>query len=225
MIQPDAVRVNAERRITVLIAEDHTLVREGTRGILEQCDDIEVVGEADRGDTAVEMTRRLRPDVVLLDVRMPGLNGIDAARQIAALQQGSRVLIVSAYDDEQYVLEALRAGASGYLLKTAPGAELVNAVRAVASGATVLQGEISQRLAQRDHGHAGASLEPSRRELEILHLVAVGKPNKEIAGDMGISARTVEGHLNNLFAKLGVSSRTEALVVAVNRHLVRLDDE
>ena len=225
MIQPDAVRVNAERRITVLIAEDHTLVREGTRGILEQCDDIEVVGEADRGDTAVEMTRRLRPDVVLLDVRMPGLNGIDAARQIAALQQGSRVLIVSAYDDEQYVLEALRAGASGYLLKTAPGAELVNAVRAVASGATVLQGEISQRLAQRDRGHAGASLEPSRRELEILHLVAVGKPNKEIAGDMGISARTVEGHLNNLFAKLGVSSRTEALVVAVNRHLVRLDDE
>lgn len=225
MIQPDAVRVNAERRITVLIAEDHTLVREGTRGILEQCDDIEVVGEADRGDTAVEMTRRLRPDVVLLDVRMPGLNGIDAARLIAALQQGSRVLIVSAYDDEQYVLEALRAGASGYLLKTAPGAELVNAVRAVASGATVLQGEISQRLAQRDRGHAGASLEPSPRELEILHLVAVGKPNKEIAGDMGISARTVEGHLNNLFAKLGVSSRTEALVVAVNRHLVRLDVE
>ncbi len=225
MIQPDAVRVNAQRRITVLIAEDHTLVREGTRGILEQCDDIEVVGEADRGDTAVEMTRRLRPDVVLLDVRMPGLNGIDAARLIAAQQQGSRVLIVSAYDDEQYVLEALRVGASGYLLKTAPGAELVNAVRAVASGATVLQEEVSKRLAQRGSEKAGSSLEPSRRELEILRLVAVGKPNKEIAGDMRISARTVEGHLNNLFAKLGVSSRTEALVVAVNRHLVRLDDE
>ena len=225
MIQPDAVRVNAERRITVLIAEDHTLVREGTRGILELCDDIEVVGEADRGDTAVEMARRLRPDVVLLDVRMPGLNGIDAARRIAALRQGSHVLIVSAYDDQQYVLEALRAGASGYLLKTAPSAELVNAVRAVASGATVLQAELSQRLTQRNSGQAGSSLEPSRRELEILRLVAVGKPNKEIAGDMGISARTVEGHLNNLFAKLGVSSRTEALVVAVNRHLVRLNDE
>jgi DNA-binding NarL/FixJ family response regulator len=212
------------RRLTILLAEDHTLVRDGTRQILEQCDDFKVVGETDRGDTAVELARRLEPDVVILDVRMPNLNGIEAARRIVAQRPASRVLIVSAYDDQQYVLEALRVGAAGYLLKTAPSAELVSAVRAVASGATVLQESISRRLALRSDDRASSSLEPSRRELEILHEVAAGKPNKEIARDLRISTRTVEGHLNNLFAKLGASSRTEALVVAMNRHLISLED-
>ena len=213
------------RRLKILLAEDHTLVREGTRQILAQCEDCEVVGETDRGDVAVELAMELQPDVVILDVRLPGLNGIEAARRIAARRPATRVLIVSAYDDDQYILEALRAGAAGYLLKTAPGAELVNAVRAVASGATVLQESISVRLAQRGDDRATSSLEPSPRELEILHRLAAGKPNKEIARDLRISARTVEGHLNNLFAKLGASSRTEALVVAMNRHLISLEDE
>jgi DNA-binding NarL/FixJ family response regulator len=158
-------------------------------------------------------------------VRMPSLNGIEAARRIVAQRPTSRVLIVSAYDDQQYVLEAIRAGAAGYLLKTAPSAELVNAVRAVASGATVLQESISRRLAMRGDERGASSLEPSPRELEILHEVAAGKPNKEIARDLRISTRTVEGHLNNLFAKLGVSSRTEALVMAMNRHLISLEGE
>ena len=210
------------RRLTIVIAEDHTLVRDGTRKILEQVEGMEVVGDADRGDTAVEVARRLSPDVVILDVRLPGMNGIDATRKIVAERPATRVLIVSAYDDRQYVLEALRAGASGYLLKTAPSAELVDAVRAVGSGATVLQAEVSRSLASSDGDRL--SLEPSPRELEILRLVAAGKPNKEIARDLGISARTVEGHLNSLFSKLGASSRTEALVVAVNRRLVRLED-
>lgn len=211
-------------RLRILLAEDHTLVREGTRQILAQCEDCEVVGEADRGDVAVKLAMQLQPDVVILDVRLPGLNGIEAARRIAAKSPHTRVLIVSAYDDEQYILEALRAGAAGYLLKTAPGAELVNAVRAVASGATVLQESISVRLAQRRDERATSSLEPSPRELEILHRLAAGKPNKEIARDLRISTRTVEGHLNNLFAKLGASSRTEALVVAMSRHLISLED-
>lgn len=212
----------AGRPLTILIAEDHTLVRDGTRKILEQAAGMEVVGEADRGDAAVEMAGRLRPDVVILDVRLPGFNGIEAARRILAERPVTRVLIVSAYDDRQYVVEALRAGAAGYLLKTAPSAELVEAVRAVGSGATVLQDEVSRSLAQSERDQV--NLEPSPRELEILRLVAAGKPNKEIARDLGISARTVEGHLNSLFSKLGASSRTEALVVAVNRHLVRLED-
>ena len=212
------------RRLRILLAEDHTLVREGTRQILAQCEDFDVVGETDRGDAAVELAMRLEPDVVILDVRLPGLNGIEATRRITAQRPAIRVLIVSAYDDEQYVLEALRAGAAGYLLKTAPGAELVNAVRAAASGATVLQESISQRLALRRDARTPSSLEPSPRELEILHQLAVGKPNKEIARDLRISARTVEGHLNNLFAKLGASSRTEALVVAMSRHLISLED-
>jgi DNA-binding NarL/FixJ family response regulator len=211
------------RRLTILLAEDHTLVRDGTRQILEQCDDLEVVGETDRGETAVEMARRLEPDVVILDVRLPSMNGIEAARRIVAHRPATRVLIVSAYDDHQYVLEALRAGAAGYLLKTAPSAELVSAVRAVASGATVLQESISRRLALRGDGGGSSAVEPSPRELEILQQVAAGKPNKEIARNLKISPRTVEGHLNNLFAKLGVSSRTEALVVAMNRHLINLE--
>jgi len=211
-------------RLRIVLAEDHTLVREGTRQLLAQCPDFEVVGETDRGDNAVELAMRLEPDVLILDVRLPGLNGIEAARMIAAQRPAIRMLIVSAYDDQQYVLEALRAGAAGYLLKTAPSAELIHAVRAVASGATVLQESISRRLAMRGDEGGGSSLEPSRRELEILHEVAAGKPNKEIAKDLRISARTVEGHLNNLFAKLGVSSRTEALVVAMNRHLISLED-
>jgi DNA-binding NarL/FixJ family response regulator len=211
-------------RLRILLAEDHTLVREGTRQILAQCVDFEVVGETDRGDTAVELAMQLEPDVVVLDVRLPGLNGIEATRRITAQRQASRVLIVSAYDDQQYVLEALRAGAAGYLLKTAPSSELVSAVRTVASGATVLQDTISRRLAMRGEDRGASNLEPSPRELEILHEVAAGKPNKEIALDLHISARTVEGHLNNLFAKLGVSSRTEALVVAMNRHLISLED-
>jgi DNA-binding NarL/FixJ family response regulator len=211
-------------RVRILLAEDHTLVREGTRQILAQCPDFEVVGETDRGDLAVELTVRLQPDVVVLDVRLPVLNGIEATRRIAVQRPASRVLIVSAYDDQQYVLEALRAGASGYLLKNAPSTELVSAVRAVAGGHTVLQDRISRLLARRADDGGASKLEPSPREIEILHEVAAGKPNKEIALDLRISARTVEGHLNNLFAKLGVSSRTEALVVAVNRHLISLEE-
>ena len=212
--------------IRVVIVDDHALLREGTRWILQQEPTIEVVGEASRGDEAVELVLQLQPDVVLLDLRLPGLPGIDAARQIALLSPRTRVLIVTAYDEEDYVLEALQAGAAGYLLKTAPSHELLEAVRAVAAGATVLQPSVSAALARRwtrSDGPGGVQL--SARELEVLRLTAHGMANKEMAHKLGLSLRTVEGHLSRTFAKLGVASRTEAVFLAVNQHLISLEAE
>lgn len=212
--------------VSLVIAEDHTLFREGTRQLLEQGHEFRVIGEAARGDEAVDVVCRLRPDVVLLDMRMPGLNGIEATRRILARQPQVKVLVVSAYDDDEYVTEALKAGAAGYLLKTAPGRELAQAVQAVARGEAYLSGSISRRLASRWLGSAGlgGSQQLSRRELEVLRLIARGRASKEVAAELGISLRTVEGHLNNIFGKLGVASRTEAVYHAITHHLISVED-
>jgi len=210
--------------IRVVIVDDHALLREGTRWILQQEPSIEVVGEASRGDEAVRVVAQLKPDVVLLDLRLPGLPGIEAARQIAQVSPQTRVLIVTAYDEEDYVLEALQAGAAGYLLKTAPSDELVEAVHAVAAGSTVLQPSVSAALARRwtrSDGPGGVQL--TARELEVLRLTAHGMANKEMASKLGLSLRTVEGHLSRTFVKLGVASRTEAVFLAVNQHLISLE--
>lgn len=210
--------------IRVLIAEDHTLVREGTRQILEQAPDIEVVGEAARGDEALELALELRPDVLLVDLRMPGLNGIEVARLLGETSGAPRVLLLTAYDDETYVTEALAAGAAGYLLKTTPGRELVEAVRAVHAGSTVLEHSLSQRLALSSIRPAVRGPRLSERELQVLRRTARGLSSKEIAVQLQISQRTVEGHLNNIYAKLGVSSRTEAVVQAAERGMIRLGE-
>ncbi|HEV7216003.1 MAG TPA: response regulator transcription factor [Chloroflexota bacterium] len=209
-------------RINVFIAEDHTLVREGTRQILEQQLDLRVVGEAERGDVAVERVVRLRPQVALLDFRLPGLNGVEAAARIRAARPEVKVLLVSAYDDAEYILAALQAGAAGYLLKTVPGHELVAAVRAAHAGETVLQAAVSRVLAEhwRRAGLPDGAGQLSAREREVLGLLAAGLANKEIAQRLSISLRTVEGHLGNVFGKLGVGSRTEALLYAVKHRLL-----
>lgn len=211
--------------ITVFIAEDHTLVREGTRQILEQHEDLRVVGEAERGDDAADRIAALRPDVALLDLRLPGLNGIAVAGRIAAAAPGVRVLILSAYDDEDYVLAALQAGAAGYLLKTAPGREVAAAVRAAHRGETVLAPALARKLAQYWQRASRPGSSPlSPRELAVLRLLARGLSNKDIALALGISLRTVEGHLGNVFAKLGVTSRTEAVLYAVDHHLAAREE-
>jgi DNA-binding NarL/FixJ family response regulator len=211
--------------IRVVIVEDHTLLREGTRQILEQWRDIEIVGEAGRGDEAVALIDRLEPDVVLLDMRLPGMNGIEVTRAVTSKHRAIRLLLLSAYDDEEYVAEALNAGAAGYLLKTTPGAKLVEAVRAVHSGATVLQDELSHKLAMRAAHPESFGPRLSERELSVLRLTARGMSSKEIAGNLRISQRTVEGHLNNIYSKLGVNSRTEAVVQAAARGLINLESQ
>lgn len=210
-------------RIRVVIVEDHTLMRDGTRQILQQHPDFEVVGEVGRGDEAVELIERLAPDVVLLDMRLPGMNGLEVTRAVTKLHKEIRVLVLSAYDDEEYVAEALNAGASGYMLKTTPGAKLVDAVRAVHSGATVLQDELSHKLALRAMHPEASGPRLSERELDVLRLTAQGLPSKEMAARLSISQRTVEGHLNNIYSKLGVNSRTEAVVHAAARGLISLE--
>ncbi len=209
--------------ITVLIAEDHTLVREGTRELLDREPDITVVAEAGRGDLAVELAGRHHPDVVLMDMRIPGLNGVDATRAIQAIAPAVRVVIVSAFEDEDYVREALAAGAAGYVLKTAPSRELVEGVRAVAAGAIVLSPQLSRRLAQGQGEPRRATDRLSPRELAVLRRIAQGRANKEVARDLGISLRTVEGHLHNIFEKLRVGSRTEAIVHAVGHGVVSIE--
>ena len=210
-------------RIRVAIADDHTLMRQGTREILLHASDIEVVGEAAQGEEAVLLAIELAPDVLLLDVRMPGMNGIDVTRKVVQHHPATRVLLLSAYDDVNYVVEALGAGAAGYLLKTTPGEELVEAVRAVHSGATVLQDSLSRTLALRVARPDQGGPRLSERELEVLILTGRGLASKEIAARLQISQRTVEGHLNNIYAKLGVNSRTEAVVQAASRGLIRLE--
>ena len=208
--------------IRVIIAEDHTLVREGTREILEREQDIQVVGEAARGDDAVRQALEHNPDVLLMDMRMPGMNGIEATREVTAQAPSVKVLILSAHEDEDYVREALAVGASGYLLKTAPGRELVEGIRAVASGSTILSPELTRKLAQVRLEPARASDRLSSREFAVLRLIAQGRANKEVPLELGISLRTVEGHLHNIFEKLRVGSRTEAVVHAVNHGLLSI---
>ncbi|MGH7665994.1 MAG: response regulator, partial [Candidatus Dormibacteria bacterium] len=165
----------------------------------------------------------LRPQVVLMDMRMPGVNGIEATRQILAKAPGTKVVIVSAHEDEDYVREALAAGAVGYILKTAPARELIEGVRAVAAGALVLSPSLSRRLAQARQDPARASDRLTSRELAVLREIAQGHTNKETAHNLDIGLRTVEGHVRNIFEKLRVGSRTEAVVYAANHGIVSIE--
>ncbi len=218
----DRERADAARSpIRIVIGDDHAIFRDGTRAVLEREDDLCVVGEAETGEEALALALELRPAVAILDIRMPGLNGLEVAARLTEAAPGIRTLILSAYDDDEYVTEALQRGAAGYLLKSAPGDELVSAVRSVVAGVTVLHESISRQLVQRRPPPA-AAWRLSSRELEILRLIAQGRHNKEIARRLGISLRTVETHLNNVFSKMGVSSRTEAVLGAVNEQLISL---
>ena len=218
--------MSMEAQVTrVLVVDDHALHRDGTRQILEAHPDLQVVGEADCGEVALALVNQLRPDVVLMDIRLPGMNGVEVTRALTRDHPDVRVLMVSAYDEDVYVRGALEAGAAGYLRKTAPGKELIEAVRAVAGGATVLQSGLTARLliSSRQSEHGPIAL--TERELSVLRLLAEGLHNRELAARLGISPRTVERHCASVYAKLGVGSRTEAVVLAISPKLLSVGDD
>jgi DNA-binding NarL/FixJ family response regulator len=218
-------------KIRILIADDHTLVREGTRERLEREEDFEVVGEAADGEEAVKLAQELKPNVAIIDIAMPNLNGIEATKQIKANQPATSILVLSAYDNDQYIYAVLEAGASGYLLKNVRGAQLVDAIRDVSAGEVVLDPHVARKVVQwfssMSHGKSVVEGLPdhfSDRELEVLGLAAKGMSNKEIARELALSVRTVQSHLGNIFDKLGVSSRTEAVLRALKEGWISLDN-
>ena len=209
-------------RIRVLLADDHVLVRQGIRQFLEDEDTIEVIAEANDGAEAIRLVEEHRPDVAVLDIRMPKLTGVEATRRIKEHFPQVRVLILTAYDDDPYVFALLQAGADGYVLKTASADELVRAVRTVHRGQSALSPEIASKvIRQMASGRpAGATDQVeslTERELDVLRLAAQGQTNRAIGGELGISHRTVQGHLASIYGKLDVNSRTEAVTEALRR--------
>jgi len=211
--------------IRVLLCDDQALVRGGFRMILDARPDIEVVGEAEDGLQAVAQVRALEPDVVLMDVRMPNLDGIEATRRIVSSGARARVLILTTFDPDEYVYEAIRVGASGFLLKDVEPGELVDAIRVVAAGNALLGSTVTQRLLERFAGSSPAqarSLDDlTERELEILRLVAEGLSNAEIADRLVVGETTVKTHVSSVLRKLGVRDRVQAVIAAYDSGLVR----
>jgi DNA-binding NarL/FixJ family response regulator len=203
--------------LTVIVADDHPVVREGLRAILDAEADLDVVGEAGSGAEAVELAARLRPDVVLMDLRMPGMDGVEATGRIAAAGD-ARVLVVTTYDTDSDILRAVEAGATGYLLKDTPRRELAEAVRAAARGETVRAPPVARKLMSRVRLPAVDA--PTRRELEVLAQVARGRSNAEVGRALHISEATVKTHLVRVFEKLGVSDRTAAVTTALSQGLL-----
>ncbi|MFF9689170.1 response regulator [Streptomyces sp. NPDC014623] len=209
------------RVITLLVVDDHPVVRDGLRGMFASAPGFEVLGEAADGVAAVELTTRLDPDVVLMDLRMPGGGGVAAITELTRLGVRSRVLVLTTYDTDSDTLPAIEAGATGYLLKDAPRDELFTAVRAAADGRTVLSPAVVSRLVTRVRTPAAPAAESlSARECEVLRLVARGTSNREIAAELFISEATVKTHLTHVFAKLGAKDRAAAVALAYERGIL-----
>jgi DNA-binding NarL/FixJ family response regulator len=212
--------------IRVVIADDQALVRGGFKMILEASGDIEVVEEADNGEGAIAAAARTDVDVLLMDIRMPGMDGLEATRRLQAEPSAPRVLILTTFDTDEYVYEALKAGAAGFLLKAAPPAKLVDAVRTVAAGEALLAPTVTRRLIESYVQRRAASRpewmnQLTEREQEVLQLVAEGLSNGEIAARLVVSEATVKTHVNRVLAKLGVRDRVQAVVAAYQAGIVR----
>jgi NarL family two-component system response regulator LiaR len=209
-------------RVRIVIADDHPVVRQGLRAFLETQPEVEILGEASDGEEAVRQVERLLPDVVLMDVVMPKLDGIEAIRRIRAISPSTQAIVLTSFADDDKIVAAVRAGAAGYLLKDARPQELTGAIRAVARGEALLAPSVAARLMRelsRPNEDSAASILTSR-ELDVLRLIASGRSNKEIAIDLVLSEKTVKTHVSNILAKLHLADRTQAALYAVRQHLV-----
>ena len=214
---PAAVAAGPAHKATVLLVDDHALMRTGVANIINHEQDLQVVAEASNGVEAITAFEQFRPDVTLLDLRMPIMEGVEAVRQIRARDPHARVIVLTTYDTDDEISRALKAGAKAYVLKDISADQLIGCIRDVLAGKTYLAPSAAAKLAE---GVTHVQLTP--REMAALRLMADGKANKEIAADLSISERTVKTHLGHLFEKLGVTSRTEAIKIATRRGLVRL---
>lgn len=218
------------KAITILLAEDHVVVRESIRQSLEREPNFRVVGEANDGEAAVEMAKQLKPDVIIMDISMPKLNGIEATKQIKASRPSAVVLILTAYDFEQYIFPLLSAGAAGYLLKDVSSRELIEAIKTVHRGEAVLHPVVARKIVERFRHTGGEQTQEkvsdllTERETAILKMAAKGMSNNEIAGELHLSTRTIESHLGAIFNKLGVGSRTEAVIAAMRQGWFTLEE-
>jgi NarL family two-component system response regulator LiaR len=213
------------KSIRIMVADDHALVREGIRELLEREKDMVVVGEASDGDEAIRLADTLNPDIILMDIAMPKIDGIEATKRIKADYPNITILVLTAYDNEEFVIAILNAGAAGYLLKTVRGDELLRAIRAVNAGESVLHPAVTKAVLQRlqsDEPQPKNTKEPllTTRELQVVSLGAQGLVNKEIAAKLSVSDRTVQSHWRNIFVKLAVGSRIEAILYCVKNELV-----
>ena len=218
MLPAEATAIAPAAKATVLLVDDHALLRTGVANIINQEPDLEVVAEAGNGEEGVVAFERFHPDVTLVDLRMPVMEGVELVRQIRERDPRARVIILTTYDTDDEISRALKAGAKAYALKDIAAGDLVACIRDVLAGKTYIAPAAAAKLAE---GVTRVQLTP--REMATLRLMADGKANKEIAGELGISDRTVKSHLGHLFEKLGVTSRTEAIKVATRRGLVRLE--
>lgn len=214
-------------RISVLIVDDHPVVRQGLRTFLETQDDLEIVGDASSGEEALALIGEVLPDVVLMDLVMPGIDGIEATRRARELSPSSKVIVLTSFADDEKVFPAIKAGADGYLLKDAEPAQLADAIRSVSRGEALLHPTVAAKLMQHvaasDHRAPGGEL--TQRELEVLRLIARGRSNREIARELSVAEKTVKTHVSNMLAKLHLADRTQAALYAVRRGLADAADD
>ena len=214
-------------KIRVIIADDHAILREGVRALLAAADDIEVVGQAADGQAAIEAVQKLDPDVLLMDIAMPGLGGLEAALELRKQGARAKVLILSQYEDREYVRRLLRAGVSGYVLKKSAGSELAGAIRAVHRGGLVLDPEVARTAMDQGATEPGGAPDPyeklTDREKQVLKLVAEGKSNKEVAELLGISVKTAMSHREHVMEKLQLHNRTELVRYALRVGVIRVE--
>ena len=219
-------------KIRIVLVEDHVLVREGTKDILDRQPDFQVIAEAGDGEEAINLVSELCPDMVIMDIELPKINGIEATKIIKASNPEISILVLTAYDNDQYIFALLEAGAAGYLLKDASTSELIQSIRAISAGELVLHPIIARKVINHFANHRisryvnerDISDPLTKREMEVLKLASKGMTNKKIAKDLFISTRTVQVHLSNIFGKLEVGSRTEAVLLALHKGWLKLED-